>query len=308
MGSIPGLGRSPGEGNDYPLLCSYLENSTDRGNWWVTVHGFAKVWQDGATNTFTFTIIILFEAWGKENTNILTCLFSHVTCIHRGYRILPPWLLEIRYKDVAFFSIFFFFFHFDALECLKLTLLKSSLTRLQLFHWGKDLNLKRCFPFRSARELCPLSFLREPKGSEAVLFALGSWRQLWCWPARDAQLSIRANFLEEEGSCINGLSTETSFLKGCFFQLITMFLSKKKPSLPVIGWSIFSVSPFKSPHYTVLFLTLDIQQGTYYFVEYSEIRNIEMTERAIQRWINKYTKDNVSVYSLLHIVFIFFSI
>ena len=33
LGSIPGLGRSPGEGNDYPLQYSCLENSMDRGNW-----------------------------------------------------------------------------------------------------------------------------------------------------------------------------------------------------------------------------------------------------------------------------------
>ena len=31
LGSIPGLGRSPGEGNGYPLQYSCLENSTDRG-------------------------------------------------------------------------------------------------------------------------------------------------------------------------------------------------------------------------------------------------------------------------------------
>ena len=36
MGSIPGLGRSPGEGNGYPLQYSCLENSMDRGAWWVT--------------------------------------------------------------------------------------------------------------------------------------------------------------------------------------------------------------------------------------------------------------------------------
>ena len=41
-GSIPGLGRSPGEGNGYPLQYSCLENPTDRGAWWATVHGVAK--------------------------------------------------------------------------------------------------------------------------------------------------------------------------------------------------------------------------------------------------------------------------
>ena len=32
-GLIPGLGRSPGEGNDYPLQYSYLEDSMDKGDW-----------------------------------------------------------------------------------------------------------------------------------------------------------------------------------------------------------------------------------------------------------------------------------
>jgi len=41
-GSIPGLGRSPGEGNGSPLQYSCLENPMDRGAWWVTVHEITK--------------------------------------------------------------------------------------------------------------------------------------------------------------------------------------------------------------------------------------------------------------------------
>ena len=41
-GSIPGLGRSPGEGNGYPLQYSALENSMDRGAWQATGQGVAK--------------------------------------------------------------------------------------------------------------------------------------------------------------------------------------------------------------------------------------------------------------------------
>ena len=37
LGSIPGLGRSPGEGNGDPLLYSCLENLADRGARWATV-------------------------------------------------------------------------------------------------------------------------------------------------------------------------------------------------------------------------------------------------------------------------------
>jgi len=38
LGSIPGSGRSPGEGNGNPLQYPCLENPMDRGTWWATVH------------------------------------------------------------------------------------------------------------------------------------------------------------------------------------------------------------------------------------------------------------------------------
>ena len=43
-GSIPGLGRSPGVGNDNPLQYSCLENSMERRVWWTTVHRVTKSW------------------------------------------------------------------------------------------------------------------------------------------------------------------------------------------------------------------------------------------------------------------------
>ena len=42
LGSIPGLGRSPGEGNGSPLQYSCLENPMDRGAWQATVHRVTK--------------------------------------------------------------------------------------------------------------------------------------------------------------------------------------------------------------------------------------------------------------------------
>ena len=44
QGSIPGSGRSPGEGNGNPLQYSCLGNPTEGGAWWPTVHGVAKSW------------------------------------------------------------------------------------------------------------------------------------------------------------------------------------------------------------------------------------------------------------------------
>ena len=42
LGSIPGLGRSPGEGNGTPLQYSCLKNPMDQGAWWATVHVVAE--------------------------------------------------------------------------------------------------------------------------------------------------------------------------------------------------------------------------------------------------------------------------
>ena len=54
--SIPGSGRSPGEGNGNPLHYSCLENSMDGGAWWATDHGFAK--SRTRLSDFTFTFVI----------------------------------------------------------------------------------------------------------------------------------------------------------------------------------------------------------------------------------------------------------
>jgi len=51
-GLIPGSGRSPGEGNGYPLQYSCLENSMDIGAWQVTVHGVAKSWTCLSTHAY----------------------------------------------------------------------------------------------------------------------------------------------------------------------------------------------------------------------------------------------------------------
>ena len=51
-GSIPGLGRSPGEGNGNPLQYSCLEIPMDGGAWQAIVHGVAKNWTRPSDFTF----------------------------------------------------------------------------------------------------------------------------------------------------------------------------------------------------------------------------------------------------------------
>ena len=54
VGSIPGLGRSPGVGNDNPLQYSCLGNLMDRGAWLATVHGVARAGHNLATKQQQF--------------------------------------------------------------------------------------------------------------------------------------------------------------------------------------------------------------------------------------------------------------
>ena len=57
-GSVPGLGRSLGEGNDNPFQYSCLENPMDRGAWRDTVYRVAKSWtQDSSDLVCTHTWI-----------------------------------------------------------------------------------------------------------------------------------------------------------------------------------------------------------------------------------------------------------
>ena len=64
LGSIPGSGRSPGEGNSNPLQYSCLENLMDGGAWWATVHGITKSRTPLSDFTFSFTAYMLLS---KEN-------------------------------------------------------------------------------------------------------------------------------------------------------------------------------------------------------------------------------------------------
>ena len=63
LGSIPGLGRSPGEGNGNPLQYSCLENPMDGGAWWATFHGSQRVGHDSVTSLYSNS---MFNIWSTS--------------------------------------------------------------------------------------------------------------------------------------------------------------------------------------------------------------------------------------------------
>ena len=92
---IPGLGRSPGEGNGNPLQYSCLENSMDRGVWWTIVHGVAKrqtqlsYWH---TSTLFYWLISFTRTLAQWDRNSLYCslMYSQFS----AYLNYTCWILE----------------------------------------------------------------------------------------------------------------------------------------------------------------------------------------------------------------------
>ena len=88
LGSIPGLGRSPGEGNGNPLQYSYLENPMDGGAWWATVHRVAKSWARLSDFTYLLTYVsvtpnFLFPAWKSSQNSRFICLVDYLVFLPR---------------------------------------------------------------------------------------------------------------------------------------------------------------------------------------------------------------------------------
>ena len=71
LGSIPGSGRSPGEGNGNPLQYSCLENPMDGGAWWATVHGVTKnrIWRETSLSYASKVMVKILQARLQQYVN-----------------------------------------------------------------------------------------------------------------------------------------------------------------------------------------------------------------------------------------------
>ena len=86
LGSIPGSGRSPGEGNGNSLQYSCLENSMDGGAWWATLHGVAK------SQTRIMTSLWINRLVPKEYIKAIYCYPAYLTYM---WNEMPGWM---KYK------------------------------------------------------------------------------------------------------------------------------------------------------------------------------------------------------------------
>ena len=99
-GSIPGSGRSPGEGNGNPLQYSCLENPMEGGAWWATVHGVAKSRTRLSDLTSLHFILCLTVCLGFSFFS--PCLFF-LFCLHFKYKdFCYLWLLSSHKRTSHF--------------------------------------------------------------------------------------------------------------------------------------------------------------------------------------------------------------
>ena len=108
LGSIPGLGRSPGEGKGYPLQYAGLENSMD-----YIVHELQRVKNDWATFTFTFLNLgyLVFFNLQTTTTTITKAIFCHSDYLPFAAKLLynldppsPPQSSSLRFTWDAVFQ------------------------------------------------------------------------------------------------------------------------------------------------------------------------------------------------------------
>ena len=107
------LGRSPGEGNSTPLQYSCLENPTDRGVWWATVHGVAKnqtrlrTWLyfhtlfSQESDQFSFLNIAPLRI---QNLDFFLCIFSRFSTVNNFVIRNKAWCHPVFLKGNRTFS------------------------------------------------------------------------------------------------------------------------------------------------------------------------------------------------------------
>ena len=81
LGSIPGSGSSPGEGNGNPLQYSCLENPMDRGAWWAAVRGVAKSRTQLSNSSFSMSHSCLFACMCCHQCFILVNFVSNLMSV-----------------------------------------------------------------------------------------------------------------------------------------------------------------------------------------------------------------------------------
>ena len=105
LGSIPGLGRSPGEGKGYSLQYSGLENSTD-----CIVHGEFLIHESGSPNILLHTLspqLLFYYLWSLAQRVSVHLDFSLFFCLHPHRDIILVWARRRYFNVSAFYFVLY---------------------------------------------------------------------------------------------------------------------------------------------------------------------------------------------------------
>ena len=95
---MPGLGRSPGEGNGTPLQYSCLENPMDRGAWRAAVHGVAKSWTRLSSSFQAYLLL-----WRVDYLQLGTILYVWASLVAQTVKCLSAiqetWVRSLGRED-----------------------------------------------------------------------------------------------------------------------------------------------------------------------------------------------------------------
>ena len=108
LGSIPGLGRSPGGGNGNPLRYSCLENPVDRGAWQATVYGGARVRHDWAQRSWLSMCQNFFTFLWHRSVHSIVCVFVGVYIFCVGIYVYI-YMLSIHLLNTCVFLPFVYY-------------------------------------------------------------------------------------------------------------------------------------------------------------------------------------------------------
>ena len=98
LGSVPGLGRSPGEGNGYLFQYSCLENPMDRGAWQTTVHGVSKSWTGLSSWYFHYVLSLIHRRLLLVSQAFSCCPRAHL-CFLRDSFFFFSILIQIPWNS-----------------------------------------------------------------------------------------------------------------------------------------------------------------------------------------------------------------